>query len=68
MSSSTVIACPSCGTKNRVPDAPIGVPRCASCKGALPWIVDAGAGEFDEDSLVALDDGGAWMSGHRPRV
>jgi len=48
MSESTVIACPSCGAKNRVPDAATGTPRCAKCHRDLPWIVDASAAEFDQ--------------------
>lgn len=47
MSASTVIACPACGTKNRVPDTAAGTPRCGKCHRPLPWIVDAGAGDFD---------------------
>lgn len=42
-----VVACPSCGTKNRVPAAASGHPRCASCKADLPWLVDAGDDTFD---------------------
>jgi len=38
---STVITCPSCGRKNRVPAAAQGVPRCGQCHKLLPWIVDA---------------------------
>ena len=34
-----IITCPSCATKNRVPASAAGVPRCASCKAWLPWIV-----------------------------
>ena len=37
---SDVVACPSCGTKNRVPATAGGRPRCASCKVDLPWLVD----------------------------
>ena len=42
-----VRACPSCGTKNRVPLAASGHPRCASCHADLPWLVEAGADDFD---------------------
>jgi len=48
-----VTACPSCGTKNRVPVAAKGSPRCASCKAALPWVVPA----TDADLTAALDTG-----------
>ncbi|MFN8079544.1 MAG: thioredoxin [Kineosporiaceae bacterium] len=50
---SRVIPCPSCGTKNRVPVASDGRPRCASCHVDLPWLVDAG----DDDLAAALDTG-----------
>ncbi len=50
-----VIACPTCGTKNRLPVVAHGHPRCASCKTDLPWLVEAGDADFDaavERSLV----------------
>lgn len=37
----TIIRCPNCGHKNRVPLAAAGHPRCGNCHNALPWIVDA---------------------------
>ena len=48
-----VTTCPSCGTKNRVPVAAKGSPRCASCKAPLPWVVPA----TDADLAAALDTG-----------
>jgi len=42
----SVTPCPACGVRNRVPAAAKGLPRCASCKGSLPWLVDAGDAEF----------------------
>jgi thioredoxin 2 len=42
------MACPNCGKKNRVPASATGTPRCANCKHALPWIVDATDRDFDE--------------------
>ena len=33
-----IVACPSCGKKNRVPAAAGGTPVCASCKAPLPWL------------------------------
>jgi thioredoxin 2 len=48
-----VVQCPSCGTKNRVPPAASGVPRCAKCHTALPWIVDAGEDTFAEVAEAA---------------
>ncbi|HUZ09647.1 MAG TPA: thioredoxin [Acidimicrobiales bacterium] len=43
-----VVACPACGTKNRVPATAVGTPRCASCHADLPWLVDAGEADFDQ--------------------
>jgi thioredoxin 2 len=37
----TVVTCPNCGRRNRVPTAAGGSPRCGNCHRALPWIVDA---------------------------
>ncbi len=45
---SVVVACPSCGRKNRVPAAVTGTPRCGVCHAGLPWIVDAGDADFAE--------------------
>ena len=43
---SAVVACPSCGKKNRVPAAASGRPRCAECKQDLPWLAEAGGADF----------------------
>jgi thioredoxin 2 len=48
MADSTVITCPSCGRKNRVPTAVAGTPRCGDCHQPLPWIVDAGDDTFTQ--------------------
>jgi thioredoxin 2 len=45
---SSVVACPRCGTKNRVPAARDGIPQCGNCGAPLPWIADAGDADFDE--------------------
>lgn len=45
---SEIVACPRCGTKNRVPTAAGGHPRCGSCQRDLPWLVAAGDGDFAE--------------------
>lgn len=47
MSGGRVVSCPSCGTKNRVPAAAAGTPRCASCKSALPWLTEADDATFN---------------------
>jgi len=41
-----VVACQSCGTKNRVPAAAGGKPTCASCKQSLPWLTEADDSTF----------------------
>ena len=46
-----IVACASCGKKNRVPPTAKGLPRCASCHADLPWLVDAG----EEDFGAAVD-------------
>ena len=48
----TVIVCPTCGTKNRVPAAAGGAPRCGKCHNPLPWMVDTSDADF---SAVADD-------------
>ena len=50
----SIIVCPNCGTKNRVRPQPTGVPRCSVCHTLLPWIVDASAGEFDEEITASV--------------
>jgi thioredoxin 2 len=55
---------PSCGTRNRVPVAASGSPRCARCHAPLPWLVNAGDAEFDEavstTRLVLVDLWAPW--------
>lgn len=48
MNTASVIACPNCGTNNRVPAAAAGKPRCAKCHQWLPWIADAADLNFDD--------------------
>jgi thioredoxin 2 len=48
MARSTVLTCPHCGKRNRVPAVAEGVPRCGSCHRSLPWIADAGDDDFSE--------------------
>jgi thioredoxin 2 len=43
----TTIACEHCDKVNRLPVAAKGRPRCGKCHEPLPWIVDAGDGDFD---------------------
>lgn len=44
----SVVACPNCGRRNRVPAAADGNPRCGNCHRPLPWIVDADDDSFGE--------------------
>jgi len=44
----TVVVCEHCDTKNRLPAAATGTPRCGNCHKPLPWIVDAGDADFTE--------------------
>jgi len=41
-----IVACENCGKKNRVPAAANGTPQCANCHEPLPWVADAGDGDF----------------------
>jgi thioredoxin 2 len=53
----TVIACPGCGRRNRVPAAGRGRLRCAACGVDLPWLVEAGDSDFAavvEDSRLPV--------------
>jgi thioredoxin 2 len=43
-----VIACATCGRKNRVPAVAAGAPHCGNCQGPLAWIADAGENEFPD--------------------
>jgi thioredoxin 2 len=50
-----ITKCPSCGTRNRVPPAASGSPRCGRCHRPLPWIVDA------DDETFAQATGGTQL-------
>jgi thioredoxin 2 len=54
MSTTVTVKCPNCGTTNRIASRPEGVPRCAVCHHALPWIVEAGPGNYDEELRSTL--------------
>ncbi len=41
-----VVVCSNCQTKNRVPPAAKGVPRCGKCRAPLPWVVNATDTDF----------------------
>ncbi len=43
----TVVQCPACNVRNRLANDAAGRPRCRKCHADLPWLVEAGADEFD---------------------
>jgi thioredoxin 2 len=45
---SSVVVCPNCGRKNRVPAAANGLPRCGQCHKPLPWLAEAGDDSFGD--------------------
>ena len=49
-----VIACPSCGARNRVGPIPRGTPRCPRCNSALLWLVDEDASMFSDEKTVSV--------------
>jgi thioredoxin 2 len=59
-----IISCVNCGRKNRVRSQREGIPRCSVCHHPLPWIVDAGPEDFDEEIVasvpVLVDFWAAW--------
>jgi thioredoxin 2 len=59
-----ILACPSCGARNRVGAIARGTPRCARCKAGLPWVVDADAASFAAETTasvpVVVDFWAAW--------
>ena len=44
----TDITCGKCSTRNRVPNAAKGKPRCAKCHADLPWLVNVDEPELNE--------------------
>jgi thioredoxin 2 len=50
----SIIACPSCGARNRVGPIARGAPRCARCKAMLPWVVDADTAGFDAEAASSV--------------
>ena len=46
--SASLVRCPHCGRRNRVPATAAGIPRCGNCHRPLPWIVDTGDEDFAE--------------------
>ena len=44
---SKVLACPTCGQKNRVRAGAEGVPHCPKCGKPLPWLAETHATDFN---------------------
>jgi thioredoxin 2 len=44
----SIVTCPNCSKRNRVPAAAGSVPKCGNCHQPLPWIADAGDDDFAE--------------------
>lgn len=59
-----IIACPTCGARNRVGPVAQGIPRCPRCKSELPWVVDADTDTFAAETSasvpVVIDFWAAW--------
>ncbi|MDX6649989.1 MAG: thioredoxin 2 [Solirubrobacteraceae bacterium] len=54
MAEPPIVKCPNCGKRNRVRPSASGTPRCANCHHALPWIVEADAGSFDDELTASV--------------
>lgn len=56
----TVVTCPHCGKRNRVPSVADTFPRCGNCHNPLPWITEAGDDDFtavaEQPSVPTLVD------------
>ena len=50
----SIIACAQCGTRNRVGSIQSGTPRCAKCKAALPWLVEADEASFKSEITASV--------------
>jgi len=55
-----VVRCPHCGRQNRVRPAASGVPHCAVCGAALPWLTESGEADYpavvEQNALPVLID------------
>ena len=61
----TIVRCPDCGHRNRVPAAAAGSPRCGNCHQPLPWLADADDATFtaiahDASIPVLIDFWAPW--------
>ncbi len=51
--SAEVLACAQCGRRNRSPAAARGGLRRPQCKAALPWLVDVGDADWQQQVVTA---------------
>jgi thioredoxin 2 len=50
----TILTCTECGARNRVGPISTGTPRCAKCKTALPWVVNADEASFAAETTASV--------------
>jgi thioredoxin 2 len=50
----SILTCSECGTRNRVGAIDTGTPRCAKCKTALPWVVNADEASFTAETTASV--------------
>lgn len=64
MTDSSIVSCAECGKRNRIPTLTTGIPQCAACHRALPWMVDAAGDDFaaivKSPALVLVDLWAPW--------
>jgi thioredoxin 2 len=49
-----IVACPSCGTRNRVTAVARGTPRCSRRKTMLPWLVEVQTAGFEAEATASV--------------
>ena len=49
-----MVPCPNCGKRNRLAAGREGIPRCANCHAAVPWILDADAAGFEAELRASV--------------
>jgi thioredoxin 2 len=50
----SILTCNECGARNRVGAIDTGTPRCAKCKTALPWVVNADEASFTAETTASV--------------
>jgi thioredoxin 2 len=49
-----ILTCSNCAARNRVGPIATGTPRCAKCKTALPWVVNADEASFAAETSASV--------------